>query len=254
MLTQLPAERGATSEGRLWAMDVTDATFEQDVIQASMERPIVVDLWAPWCAPCRTLGPIIEKVVGETEGRVGLAKVNVDENPAVAQAFRVQGIPAVFAVKEGRVVDSFVGAYPEAQVRDFVAKLAPAKTVVDVLIEEGTEPSLRQALELEPGNATAGERLAELLVLRGELDEADQILARFPETAENARLRALIRLAREGEAQLGPDEVARELDSLLDSVKSDEAARQRFLDLLNLLPEGDERINQYRRSLASRLY
>lgn len=235
-------------------MDVTDSTFEQEVIQASMERPIVVDLWAPWCGPCRTLGPIIEKVVGETEGRVRLAKVNVDENPAVAQAFRVQGIPAVFAVKDGRVVDSFVGAYPEAQVREFVAKLAPAKTVVDVLIEEGTEPALRQALELEPGNATAGERLAELLVVRGELDEAESILARFPETAESARLRARIRLARDGEAGLEPDEVTKELDALLEVVKTDEAARQRFLDLLNLLPEGDDRVNRYRRSLASRLY
>ncbi|MCI2974861.1 MAG: thioredoxin [Ferrimicrobium sp.] len=235
-------------------MDVTDATFEQDVIEASKDRPIVVDLWAPWCGPCRTLSPIIEKVVAETEGKVELVKINVDENPASAQAFKVQGIPAVFAIKDGKIVDSFVGAYPESQVREFVAKLAPAKTVVDVLIEEGNEPALRQALELEPANDVAGVSLAKLLADRGELDEAEAILARFPETAEIAKLKAKIRLAREGSATLSEDEITKELDELLDSVKSDDVARQRFLDLLNLLPENDPRINEYRRTFTSRLF
>jgi putative thioredoxin len=235
-------------------MDVTDATFEQDVIEASKDRPVVVDLWAPWCGPCKTLSPIIEKVIAETEGKVELAKINVDDNPASAQAFKVQGIPAVFAIKDGKIVDSFVGAYPESSVREFVAKLAPAKTVVDVLIEEGNEPALRQALELEPANEVAGFMLAKLLADRGELDEAEGILARFPETAEVAKLKARIRLAKEGDAGLGDDEITRELDELLEAVKADEAARQRFLDLLNLLPDDDPRINQYRRSFTSRLF
>ncbi len=259
MVLELWAQRGTTRRTRReavesWTMDVTDATFERDVIEASKERPVVVDLWAPWCGPCRTLSPIIEKVIAETEGKVELVKINVDDNPASAQAFKVQGIPAVFAIKDGKIVDSFVGAYPESAVREFVAKLAPAKTVVDVLIEEGNEPALQQALELEPANEKAGFLLAQLLADRGEFDEADAILARFPETAEIAKLRAKIRLAKEGSAALAEDEITRELDELLESVKADEVARQRFLDLLNLLPEDDPRINQYRRRFTSRLF
>ena len=99
------------------AVDVSDATFESDVIEKSNEVPVVVDLWAPWCGPCKTLGPIIEKVIDATDGKVVLAKVNVDENPAIGQAFKVQSIPAVYALKDGAVVDGFMGAYPEAAVR-----------------------------------------------------------------------------------------------------------------------------------------
>src|SRR3954453_15286007 len=103
--------------------DVTDATFEADVLQRSHDVPIVVDLWAPWCGPCRTLGPVLEAVVGATGGRVGrakangeVAKVNVDENPQISSAFRVQSIPAVYALKDGKVVDGFIGAQPKPQV------------------------------------------------------------------------------------------------------------------------------------------
>jgi len=106
-------------------VDVTDATFENDVMQASLTAAIVVDLWAPWCGPCKTLGPILEKVIDETKGQVVLAKVNVDENPAISRAFQVQSIPAVFALKDGRIVDGFVGAQPEAAVREFVDRLLP---------------------------------------------------------------------------------------------------------------------------------
>src|SRR5690606_2830275 len=102
------------------SIDVTDATFEAEVIERSTTVPVVVDLWAEWCGPCRTLGPIIEKVVDETQGKVVLAKVDVDANPMVSQAFRVQGIPAVHAVVDRRPVDSFVGAQPENVVRAFV--------------------------------------------------------------------------------------------------------------------------------------
>src|SRR5215211_3876687 len=96
--------------------DVTDATFQRDVLDRSAEVPVVVDLWAEWCGPCRTLGPIIERVVGETGGEVELAKVDVDHNPQVSAAFAVQSIPAVFAIHKGKVVDSFVGALPEPAV------------------------------------------------------------------------------------------------------------------------------------------
>src|SRR3954466_11294787 len=107
------------------SIDVTDATFPTEVVERSRTVPVVVDLWAEWCGPCKTLGPILEKVIDETKGQVVLAKVNVDENPAISRAFQVQSIPAVFALKGGRIVDGFVGAQPEAAVREFVDRLLP---------------------------------------------------------------------------------------------------------------------------------
>ena len=137
--------------------DVTDATFERDVIERSKQVPVVVDLWAPWCGPCKTLGPIIEKVIADTGGQVELAKVNVDENPQVSQAFQVQSIPAVYALKDGKVVDGFVGAQPEAVVRKFVDTLLPTEeeTEVQRLVRAGDAESLRRALDLEPDNPDA---------------------------------------------------------------------------------------------------
>src|SRR5271166_1390626 len=129
--------------------DVTDATFEQEVLDRSDQVPVVVDLWAPWCGPCKTLGPIIERVVEATGGAVELAKVNVDENPRIAQSFQVQSIPAVFAIKDRKVADRFVGALPESAVREFVSRLVPAPSEADDLVARGDEVSLRRALELE---------------------------------------------------------------------------------------------------------
>ena len=227
--------------------DVTDATFERDVIERSRSVPVVVDLWAEWCGPCRTLGPILEKVVAETEGRVELAKVDVDANPAVSSAFRVQSIPAVYALSEGKVVDSFIGALPESQVRAFVSRLAPAESEADRLVAVGDEASLRQALELEPAHPVAVVALAELLVGRGASDEALQLLERIPETAETRRVAALARVG-------AADDPSSELDSLLDRVKDDEEARQRFVDLLELLGPDDPRTAQYRKALTARLF
>src|SRR2546421_5765708 len=124
-------------------MDVTDSTFETAVIERSAEVPVVVDLGAEWCGPCKTLGPILEKVIAETGGAVELAKVDVDANPQVASAFRVQSIPAVYALKDRQVVDHFIGALPEAKVRDFVARLAPTASEADLLVAKGDEASLR---------------------------------------------------------------------------------------------------------------
>src|SRR4030088_1466781 len=131
-------------------IDITDDTFEQDVIERSKEVPVVVDLWAPWCGPCRTLGPIIEKVVDETEGKVVLVKVNVDENPQISQAFGVQSIPLVVAVKDGQPVDGFLGAHPEPTVRQFVERLLPSaeEEALAKLVAAGDEGSLRQAPDL----------------------------------------------------------------------------------------------------------
>ena len=110
-------------------IDVTDATFQTEVLERSASVPVVIDLWAPWCGPCRTLGPILEQVVDATDGQVVLVKVNVDENPGIAQAFQVQSIPAVYAMQDGQVVDGFVGALPETRGRtQFVQSLLPTPT------------------------------------------------------------------------------------------------------------------------------
>ena len=233
-------------------VDVTDATFQTEVIDRSMTVPVVVDLWAPWCGPCRTLGPIIEKVIDETNGNVVLVKVNVDENPGISRAFQVQSIPLVVAIKDGQPVDGFLGAQGEPAVRDFVAGLLPteAEQQVAELIARGDESSLRQALALEPGNEQAVITLAELLVGKGEGEEALAILARIPENAETRRVAALARVGDVPPAD-GYDE---KLTDLLDRVKEDDGARQEFVDILEILGPTDPRTAKYRKALTARLF
>jgi putative thioredoxin len=236
-------------------IDVTDDTFEQDVLERSMQVPVVVDLWAPWCGPCRTLGPIIEKVVDATEGQVELVKVNVDDNPRVAATFQVQSIPAVYALKDGKVVDGFIGALPEKGVAEFVSRLAPAETEADRLVAAGDEDSLRKVLEEEPDHEGAVVALAELLTDRGDAEEALSLLARIPETAETRRVAAKARLGDEADAAANANgEVESKLDGLLERVKDDEAARQEFVDLLEVLGPDDPRTNRYRKALTAKLY
>lgn len=232
--------------------DVTDATFQELVLDRSAQVPVVVDLWAEWCGPCRTLGPVLESVVAGTGGRVELAKVDVDANPGVAASFRVQSIPAVFAIRDGQVVDQFIGAVPEAQVREFVDRLAPAKSESDLLVEQGDEVSLRQALELDPGHAGAVVALASTLVARGDTDEALALLARVPETPEVRRVAARARVGAAGAG--GADDPGAELDALLGRVKTDAEARKRYLDLLEVLGPDDPRTGDYRKALTARLY
>jgi putative thioredoxin len=231
--------------------DVTDATFETDVIARSMDVAVLVDLWAPWCGPCVQLGPILERVVDATDGHVVLTKVNVDENPAISQAFRVQSIPAVFAVKDGKVVDSFVGAQGEAAVVEFVSRFLPseAETHLNNLLEAGDETSLREVLDIEPGNERAIIALADLLVARNDTEEGLALLARIPETPETKRIAAL---ARAGVQSL--DDFESQLDALLDQVKADDEARQRFVDLLEIMGPDDPRTPIYRRKLTQRLF
>ncbi len=204
--------------------DATDATFEEEILRRSVEVPVVVDLWAPWCGPCRTLGPILERVVEATDGAVVLAKVNVDENPAVSASFQVQSIPAVFALRDGKVVDQFIGALPEAAVAEFVSRLVPAPTEADRLAAEGeasgSEETLRQALELQPDHPGAIVALARALIGSGETDEAIGLLGRIPETADTRHLLAEARLAA-GHVQVDGADVGDLLDGLLERVRED---------------------------------
>lgn len=235
-------------------MDVTDANFETAVLERSTEVPVVVDLWAAWCGPCRTLGPMLEKVVGETAGRVELVKVDVDANPRVATTFQVQSIPAVYAISDRKVVDSFVGALPEPAIRQWVERLMPEASEVERLVGAGDEASLRRAVDLEPGNEKAVLALAGVLVDKDTPDsreEALRLLARIPETGESRRLAAM---ARVGDEIGGPGQMEAKLEGLLDKVKDDGTARQEYLDLLEVLGPDDPRTAQYRRALTARLF
>ncbi len=201
-------------------MNVTDLTFQTEVLDRSFEVPVVIDLWAAWCGPCKTLGPVIERLVGATQGKVALAKVDVDANPAVAEAFKVQSIPAVYAMSNGQVVDGFVGALPEPQVRAFIERLAPGALDGDGAVEGAqADPGVSPLLE---GVTSVGA-------------EAED----------------------EGEFVPNPDlppDLESQLDALLERVKGDDEARARFLELLELMGPADPRTAPYRRALSTRLF
>jgi putative thioredoxin len=233
------------------AIDVTDVTFQSEVVDRSMTTPVIIDLWAEWCGPCKIIGPILERVTDATNGKVVLVKVNVDENPAVSQAFKVQSIPAVYAMSGGQIVDGFVGAYPEHVIEQFVSALVPSEETQQVaaLIAAGDEASLRQALTLEPGNEDAIVQLGEMLVDQGNSEEALALLARIPESERTRKVAAAARLTTRE-----PDDYDSQLDALLDQVKEDDDARQQFVDILELMGPEDPRTAKYRKQLTARLY
>ncbi|MBU97660.1 MAG: co-chaperone YbbN [Acidimicrobiaceae bacterium] len=231
--------------------DVTDSTFSEEVIERSKVLPVIVDLWAPWCEPCKSLTPIIETVINRTNGKVELAKVNIDENPQVRETFQVQSIPAVYAFRDGAIVDGFMGAQGEDQVTDFVNKLLPSEQekIIETLLEDGSEESLEEILTAVPDHEDAVVALASLYVETDRSEEALSLLQRIP---ESPRTRQLTAIARTGDVKL--DEILKRLEVLLEDVKDDEVARQEFVDLLDVLGPESVEAGSYRRKLASKLF
>ena len=243
--------------------DVTEATFEQDVIQRSHEVPVVVDFWAAWCGPCRQLTPALESAVRDRDPKVDLAKLDTDANQRLAAAFRIQGIPAVKAFRDGKVVDEFVGALPPAQVARFIDGLLPSEA--DALVATGGEPELRRALELEPNRSDAKVALARLLRERGENEAALELLANTTGSYAAEGLAARIRLEDDPEladafAALDAGEQQRGLDALIaaiaateDSDRKDEL-RRAVVGVLDELGAEHPLARESRRKLASALY
>ncbi|MCH8093634.1 MAG: tetratricopeptide repeat protein [Chloroflexi bacterium] len=271
-------------------VDIDEATFESEVILRSHEVPVVVDFWAPWCGPCRMLSPILERQAIEAGGTFVLAKVNVDDNPALSIRFGVQGIPAVKAFRYGEIAAEFVGAQPESMVQRFIEQLVPSETqqaIEEALSMLGTrhyqeaENAFREVLDKDEANADAALGLVESLLMSGKGREALEILEHFPAGtawAKAERYKPLAELLVEaGQQEVGSDQDPMEaslhqsarliergnleaaMDGLLGILREDKNYRggwvkRIMLALFELLGDQDPSTRKYREEMASVLF
>ncbi len=272
--------------------NVDTAGFTSDVVERSRETPVVVDLWAEWCGPCKVLGPTLERLADEYQGAFELAKLDVDANPDLARRFQVQGIPTVIAFKDGVPVARFTGALPESQIRAWLKEFVPSEAdekaaVASTIAASGdlvtAEGLFREALSVEPMNEKAATGLAEILIAGGRTDEALAALASLPSTPAVQRLTAAARIAHVdtstiedlerkladdpdngpllvqlGTALSAADRTEEGLQHLLYAVglggDTREDARVAMLDIFEVLGQDDPLTAQYRRKLASALF
>lgn len=281
------------------SQDVSQADFEEKVVAVSFKQPVVIDFWAPWCAPCKVLKPILEKLAAEYGGKFQLAKVNSDENPEISARYAVRGIPAVKAMVDGKIVNEFTGALPESAVRDWLDKVIPSPAEElrreaqqqaasgDV---EGALQLLAEASALDPDDERVRVDAAELLLAKGDAEDAQRLLdtLKAPDILKDARvlqLKAQVRLAEmreEGESEaalaaaiaaneddlearfklanvlIASNRPAEGMDQLLEIVRrdrkfKDDIGRKTLLDVFNLLGGQNELVPAYRRKLAALL-